>query len=267
MPDKQKTFFGSFIKSLRGILTTKGDILTFGTTETRLLVGNDDESLLADSAQAIGIKWGDVPLSSGVTGTLPVANGGTGTTTSTGTLNTVLSNSPVLQIPFIGGLQWTNANHLHTEDQRGGQLSQDALEDIAHVVKSVDETVTSSTTLQDDDELLFPVKANKNYAGWVKGFIVSDPDPDFKFAFSIPSGTTNKRSNAALSTVSAGAAADIDAVGTLITGNSNEKSFVVYFYVLVGATAGNVVFQWAQNTSDAANTTVKAGSSLMVVEQ
>ena len=37
-----------------------------------------------------------LPLSTGVTGTLPVANGGTGVTTSTGTGNTVLSISPTL---------------------------------------------------------------------------------------------------------------------------------------------------------------------------
>ena len=37
-----------------------------------------------------------LPLSSGVTGTLPVANGGTGVTTSTGTGSTVLSDSPTL---------------------------------------------------------------------------------------------------------------------------------------------------------------------------
>jgi hypothetical protein len=37
-----------------------------------------------------------LPLSTGVTGTLPVANGGTGVTTSTGTGNTVLSAAPTL---------------------------------------------------------------------------------------------------------------------------------------------------------------------------
>jgi len=37
-----------------------------------------------------------LPLSTGVTGTLPVANGGTGVTTSTGTGNVVLSASPTL---------------------------------------------------------------------------------------------------------------------------------------------------------------------------
>lgn len=43
-----------------------------------------------------------LPLTTGVTGTLPVANGGTGVTTSTGTGNTVLSTSPTLVTPILG---------------------------------------------------------------------------------------------------------------------------------------------------------------------
>ena len=43
-----------------------------------------------------------LPLTTGVTGTLPVANGGTGTTTSTGTGSVVLSTSPTLVTPALG---------------------------------------------------------------------------------------------------------------------------------------------------------------------
>jgi hypothetical protein len=43
-----------------------------------------------------------LPLTTGVTGTLPVANGGTGVTTSTGTGNVVLSTSPTLVTPVLG---------------------------------------------------------------------------------------------------------------------------------------------------------------------
>lgn len=56
-----------------------------------------------------------LPLTTGVTGTLPVANGGTGVTTSTGTVNTVLSNSPTLVTPALGtpsALVLTNATDL-----------------------------------------------------------------------------------------------------------------------------------------------------------
>jgi hypothetical protein len=43
-----------------------------------------------------------LPLTTGVTGTLPVANGGTGVTTSTGSGNNVLSNNPTLVSPALG---------------------------------------------------------------------------------------------------------------------------------------------------------------------
>jgi hypothetical protein len=43
-----------------------------------------------------------VSLTTQVTGTLPVANGGTGVTASTGTGNNVLSNSPTLVTPNLG---------------------------------------------------------------------------------------------------------------------------------------------------------------------
>ena len=43
-----------------------------------------------------------LPLTTGVTGTLPVASGGTGVTASTGTGSTVLSTSPTLVTPVLG---------------------------------------------------------------------------------------------------------------------------------------------------------------------
>ena len=56
-----------------------------------------------------------LPLTTGVTGTLPVANGGTGVTGSTGTGSVVLSTSPTLVTPLLGtptSVTLTNATGL-----------------------------------------------------------------------------------------------------------------------------------------------------------
>lgn len=45
-------------------LTTKGDILTFDTVSTRKAVGSNDQIIVADSAEAVGWRWGDVPAAS-----------------------------------------------------------------------------------------------------------------------------------------------------------------------------------------------------------
>jgi len=62
--------------------------------------GNANKYLQTDGTNA---SWDAVSLSTAdITGTLPVANGGTGVTTSTGTTNLVLSNSPTLVTPALG---------------------------------------------------------------------------------------------------------------------------------------------------------------------
>ena len=50
----------------------------------------------------LGGTLSNVSLTSQVTGTLPVVNGGTGVTTSTGTGNNVLSTGPTLSAPLLG---------------------------------------------------------------------------------------------------------------------------------------------------------------------
>lgn len=66
-----------------------------------------------------------LPIDAGTTGTLPVARGGTGTTTSTGTGSVVLSTSPTLVTPNLGtpsAITLTNATGLPIDAGTTGTL-------------------------------------------------------------------------------------------------------------------------------------------------
>lgn len=80
-----------------------GDLLYADTTTTLakladVAVGN----ALISGGVAAAPSWGKIGLATHVSGTLPVANGGTGVTTSTGSGSVVLSNSPALVTPALG---------------------------------------------------------------------------------------------------------------------------------------------------------------------
>lgn len=116
--------------------------------------------------------WGAVALTTDVTGTLPVANGGTGVTSSTGTGNVVLSTSPTIVTPTIAS--FTNATHNHTNSAGGGQLGTAALSNAsvtadklatgaatAAVATSETTTSTSFTTLTTTtDQVTVTIGAN-----------------------------------------------------------------------------------------------------------
>jgi hypothetical protein len=82
---------------------TTGDLIyaNSSTTLARLAdvaVGN----ALISGGVGADPSWGKIGLATHVDGTLPVANGGTGVTSSTGSGSVVLSNSPALVTPALG---------------------------------------------------------------------------------------------------------------------------------------------------------------------
>lgn len=136
------------------------------------------------------------------------------------------------------------------------------------VNKVNDQTKTANVTLANDSELTFPVAANTKYRFRVVAFFDTTANADLKFALACPASPTLVRvqrhtiipAATALSNIgvltACGASTALTGTGT--TGGQIELEGIIHN----GANAGIVALQWAQNTSDAGASIMRAGSYL-----
>lgn len=129
------------------------------------------------------------------------------------------------------------------------------------IVKEADETVTNSNTVQNDDELLFAVAANEVWQFEGVLLLSAHPTPDFRVTFTGPTGAVGSFA-AAYSTGALDESVSSDALGNVLSFAAASQGTVLRFWggIHNGANAGNLQLKWAQNTSDANNTKVLAGS-------
>lgn len=127
------------------------------------------------------------------------------------------------------------------------------------IMKTATETLNTSATFQDDDELTFPVAINTRYTLDGVLLVGTNTTPNFKFQFTVPTGTTIDGAYMDQSTGQWVLLAE--ATSNAITG-INDYQILFSASIQTSGTAGSVTLQWAQNTSDAGNTQVEAGSWL-----
>ena len=129
------------------------------------------------------------------------------------------------------------------------------------IVKEADETVTNSNTVQDDNELLFAVAANEVWQFEGVLLLSAHPTPDFRVTFTGPTGAVGSFA-AAYSTGALDESVSSDALGNVLSFAAASQGTVLRFWggIHNGANAGNLQLKWAQNTPDANNTKVLAGS-------
>lgn len=333
------------------VMTTKGDLAGFSTVRARIPIGANDLPLIADSGEALGLKWGalpvagggtgvtsstgttnvvlsnsptlvtpalgtpasgvatnitGLPLSSGVTGTLPVANGGTGVTTSTGTVNTVLSNSPTLVTPALGtpasGVM-TNMTGLPVAglaDGTDGELITWSSTGVAAVVA----VGTSGQVLTSNGVGAAPTfqagggGSSKTFAKIVKGadetvnnsstlqdddelttslnankeygFLVTIwtvSNTTADFKYAFPlNGNTGVKILGGFNSSPAIGTDSMDTSTTIGTSTA-ELSLGIIGHITTGGSAGAFTLQWAQNTATVVDTKVLKGSTMLVWEE
>lgn len=127
------------------------------------------------------------------------------------------------------------------------------------VRKAADESVTSSTTLQDDDVLLIPMGANQTWLIEAVLVLSADDAGDIKTTFTVPALATGRHMGFGLSDAATGGIGNALGNYSATFGTALNWSFsVVHLWAVVvnGANAGNVTLQWAQRASHATPTTV-----------
>ncbi len=226
---------GSYIVNGTNLQTANYNISGNGTIDGQLQLKGTSTGITTFQSGAQG--------STTINYTLPIAQGATGT---------------VLQNNGSGVLSWVDQS-----SQIGA---------VTFAIKGSDETITNSTTLQNDNDLSFSIGANETWEVVVQLDPTTDGEdddaPDMKVAVTIPSGT--------LHVYALGYGDDEeDIAGSWLTtsGTKGATNFVIsdddtagpitlQGIIVGGSTSGTVHIQWAPATSTSKKATIQKNSYL-----
>ncbi|MEK7090533.1 MAG: hypothetical protein AAB930_03015, partial [Patescibacteria group bacterium] len=120
---------------------------------------------------------------------------------------------------------------------------------------------------QDDTQLLLAMAANETWYFTLYMAHVGNSTADIKYGFTVPAGAAIRWACAGAN-VAPGGTLDIclsvTSSGSVdgTDGGNNERQVVLSGVAVTGGTAGNLQFQWAQNTATAVDTKVLTNSYL-----
>lgn len=131
------------------------------------------------------------------------------------------------------------------------------------VRKTTDESVVSTTTMQDDNELALPVSAGQTINFDFLLFVTGNNTGGFMPQITAPAGATLLVADQGNRATGDSLMAQNFATGGTIGGlgmNGTTTVVRVFGVVIAGSTAGVIQLRWAQAVSNATPTVVKAGS-------
>lgn len=129
----------------------------------------------------------------------------------------------------------------------------------------------SSTVLQNDNTLLTALPTAGTFGFRCALLYDTSTTADFKIAFTWPAGATAEWGMIGVATTGAAGVGDGTFLGTNVSGTAiavggagvgNVQLAIVEGDITMGGTAGNLQLQFAQNTSDATNSTMRARSRM-----
>lgn len=127
--------------------------------------------------------------------------------------------------------------------------------------KTSAQTVNNSATLVADSQLFIAVPANTNCIFTSRFVYTSGTTPDIKFAFTYPVGAVGSYTlyGIAAGTSSISAFHQTETSVSALEGGTGQACTMTGSWT-IGANAGVIQLVWAQNTANASNTQVLAGS-------
>lgn len=216
-------------------------------------------------AKISGAGLSGFPLLSGGSGapsfnTLGLGGGGTNNASlaATNWAFMVGDGSKIVETAAVGASQSIRRNAAGTAFEAFTPSSASVITKI----KASDQAITNDATVNDDNDLSFPIAASESWAFTIFLYVESGTTPDFKYAFTVPAGAV----------ITHGYNASQDEVATITVGTgevqvacgaSPSVDFILIKGTVINSTnAGTVQFRWSQATSNGTSTTVKKGSSL-----
>jgi hypothetical protein len=135
-------------------------------------------------------------------------------------------------------------------------------------IKTSDESVTSSTTIQNDDELVLTPEVSSSYYFQCYIYFQGGTAGDIKWQWGVPTGAFI-RYQAVFTGTGGGFGANntysaSDVVAAQCDGAGVDNGMNMMGTLVMGSTSGNLTFKWAQNSSSGTATIVKAQSAVML---
>lgn len=129
----------------------------------------------------------------------------------------------------------------------------------ARIIKAADTLRTANITLTADPDLVLAVLANTKYIFKFGLYVVTNTSADWKHQLTFPAGASIIDQ---VSLEAATAAPRDESTVYTNTGMTASQLFFIEGSIITAGTAGNLGINWAQNTSNAVQTGIKAGSWL-----